>query len=414
MASMPYNEKRQSGLPDFKTNPEYERLFSKLSDDAYNQLKESIRINGQFVPITVSQNYEVLDGHHRLKACREQGIVPKFEMKKFATKEEEKAFVIRINLHRRHMKPFERIEKAYMLEGIERAKARSRQLAHLRRGNEIPLAQNDADGQNGKVMDKCAQEADVSPNTYRKGRYIILHGTSDQKWSLHNDQASIEKIYNELRLVEEDKEEKPPFQGQVVQVSKTVKLVYGDFRTITDKEIARNSIKLIIPGEYVDNNKKEIYGYFARFAEWTLQPGGFMVLSVNQSEMWEVRDIVEKETTELKVFWPFIAKLPAIGGVSIYVDSKLQLFLLFVKGEPPRLNGRFIDFKDFSIDPTPNYTYADKIIEHLITSLSLENDVVCDPSAGYSLAGGVGTKLKRHYVGIEIDWEKFRTAKYLF
>jgi ParB-like chromosome segregation protein Spo0J len=45
-----------------------------LSLDEYEALRESIRENGVIEPVVVDERGEVIDGHHRVKVCKELGI----------------------------------------------------------------------------------------------------------------------------------------------------------------------------------------------------------------------------------------------------------------------------------------------------------------------------------------------------
>jgi ParB-like chromosome segregation protein Spo0J len=114
-------------VPELKVNPEYEALLPKLPAEEYEALKRSIRMEGLHYPIAVNQDYVILDGHHRYRACRELGIEPKVEVEAFDNPLLEKRFVIESNLLRRHLTTFQKIEMAKPLLEIERELARQRQ-----------------------------------------------------------------------------------------------------------------------------------------------------------------------------------------------------------------------------------------------------------------------------------------------
>ena len=106
-------------------NPEYEKLLPKMSDEEFAELKASIQAEGQHYPIVVNENLEVLDGHHRFRACTELGIEPDFEVRKFEDKLIEKKFVIEANLRRRHLTKFQLVELGVPLLEIEKALAKT-------------------------------------------------------------------------------------------------------------------------------------------------------------------------------------------------------------------------------------------------------------------------------------------------
>lgn len=51
-------------------------LLPDMSGEEYGALRDDIRANGLLVPITTHDG-QVLDGRHRLRACRELGIEPR-------------------------------------------------------------------------------------------------------------------------------------------------------------------------------------------------------------------------------------------------------------------------------------------------------------------------------------------------
>jgi ParB-like chromosome segregation protein Spo0J len=57
-----------------RVNSEYDKLLPKMSEQEFAELKTSIKTEGQHYPIIVNENLEVLDGHHRLRACIELDV----------------------------------------------------------------------------------------------------------------------------------------------------------------------------------------------------------------------------------------------------------------------------------------------------------------------------------------------------
>jgi ParB-like chromosome segregation protein Spo0J len=49
-------------------------LLPSLSDEEYAALKADVKKNGVVVPISIDEDYVVIDGHHRLRACNELGL----------------------------------------------------------------------------------------------------------------------------------------------------------------------------------------------------------------------------------------------------------------------------------------------------------------------------------------------------
>jgi ParB-like chromosome segregation protein Spo0J len=92
----------------------YSDLIPRLSTGDYERLKKSIKDYGQQYPIIINQDHiHVLDGHHRLQACRELDIPVSYTIKNFDGKPlDELKYVVTININRRQLNEFERAEIA--------------------------------------------------------------------------------------------------------------------------------------------------------------------------------------------------------------------------------------------------------------------------------------------------------------
>ena len=64
---------------------EYYDLVPRPLDSQYKSLRESIRDDGQHIPIVVNQEGTILDGHTRYEICKELKIEPIYETKTFAS-----------------------------------------------------------------------------------------------------------------------------------------------------------------------------------------------------------------------------------------------------------------------------------------------------------------------------------------
>jgi ParB-like chromosome segregation protein Spo0J len=195
-----------------RLNPEYERLLPQMSEEEFADLKASIASEGQHYPIIVNEDLEVLDGHHRFRACTELGIDPDFEVRKFDDKLHEKKFVIEANLRRRHLNNFQLVELAVPLLEIEKALAKKRQGSKDGRSPEVELAPNDAEPIepkfNGKATEAVAKKAGLSPRTFERGKKIIEEASEEEKARLRSGEASISGVYNQI--VQPKKRAPPP------------------------------------------------------------------------------------------------------------------------------------------------------------------------------------------------------------
>jgi ParB-like chromosome segregation protein Spo0J len=205
-------------------NPEYEKLLPKMSDEEFVELKASIQAEGQHYPIVANEDLEVLDGHHRFRACIELGLEPDFEVRKFEDKLIEKKFVIEANLRRRHLTKFQLVELGVPLLEIETALAKKRQVAGGKTGRnmQLGLAPDDAKPEltKSKATEAVAKKVGVSTRTFERGKKILEQASEEEKQKLREGKASIAKVYREVVALENPVSERdeasvPPAEASV-------------------------------------------------------------------------------------------------------------------------------------------------------------------------------------------------------
>ena len=96
---------------------EYALLFPDMAQEDYARLLASIGENGLLEPIAVWRG-EVIDGRHRLQACAEAGVEPRFSQLEDATDPVE--YVLARNEARRHLDDSQRAVAAYKLSAGSR------------------------------------------------------------------------------------------------------------------------------------------------------------------------------------------------------------------------------------------------------------------------------------------------------
>ncbi|PWU81204.1 MAG: hypothetical protein DLM72_08090 [Candidatus Nitrosopolaris wilkensis] len=215
------NISKSSSNTSLSTSKEYLKLIPPLSEVEFNSLKQSIEEEGLHIPVIVNKQGVVLDGHHRFRACKELRIPLLFRTKEFKDSLEEKQFLIEVNLRRRQLNEFQRVELGYSLEDIEKERAKRRMSIG---GHIVGLANKKEDSDNnneierrvasieatlepseekGKVSQIIAKKIGVSTATYERGKKIIEKGTEDQKNSLRRGTMGMTNVYNQIRRQEQ-------------------------------------------------------------------------------------------------------------------------------------------------------------------------------------------------------------------
>jgi ParB-like chromosome segregation protein Spo0J len=190
-----------------RLNPEYEKLLPKMSEEEFAALKDSIREEGQHYAIIVNEDLEILDGHHRFRACNELGMEPDFEVRKFEDKLLEKKFVIEANLRRRHLNNFQLVELGVPLLEIEKVLARRRQAGAGKKGRNIQLGIAPIDAKpvvKAKATEVVAKKVGVSTRTFERGKKILEKASEEDKQKLREGKTSIAQVYREVVTPEQN------------------------------------------------------------------------------------------------------------------------------------------------------------------------------------------------------------------
>ncbi len=202
---------------ELKIKPEYERLNDPLTPEEYEALKESIKKEGQKVPIVVNKQGIILDGHHRFKICKELGIEPKYRIEEH---EDEIEYVLIANLLRRHYNAFQKAERGMFLYEREKKKAKERQLKGF-----------PPDGRKGEATEFVAKEIGLSKRTFERALKVIKEGSEIVKKKLRNEEWSINYAYQGYCLLDdvtddEKKEElKDQFENEEITLQELNKII---------------------------------------------------------------------------------------------------------------------------------------------------------------------------------------------
>lgn len=180
-------------------------LFPEMQEQEFAELKEDIRINGQQMPI-LTFGGKVVDGRHRLRACLELGIIPRFEEIQAANDSIWKT-VVSINLHRRHL-----------TEG-------QRALIGARLTNSAIGSNQHTAGAVSQT--KVAADLGISVDSVSRGKKVLKHGIPELVEAVSSGRLNITSAAKLAELAKED-------QSQ---------LNFDDIKAIQDASKAINKAK---------------------------------------------------------------------------------------------------------------------------------------------------------------------------
>ena len=425
-------------------NEEYAYLIPALSDSDTEALKLSIQESGQYVPIDVNQDGVILDGHHRYRACQELGIKPAIIVRVFENRILEKKFIIEVNRNRRHLIAFQRIELQCKLELIESELGRDRMSDAGKKGaekrwkergddepkgsvtNEDRVIQNNTTPSSfpkpegrikgkgkGRVIDIAAQKAQVSPMTYYKGREIIKKAPPEETLDkLRQGELRIDKVFKQLENQQKIQDLLSSGANSNVQFPDHIKLIEGDF-VEKCKAIPVDSIDLIFTDPPYQSDFLPMYDELAKAASILLKDGGCLVTYCAQDLKYQVIQFMKSRGL---THWWEIAIIHTGSSARMFSKKVIVTWkplLWFVKGTKPKT---FEFIKDSVESQPPDKTlhpWAQSTLEaeHVISKLTIQNDVVLDCLMGTGTTAIAAIKLKRRFVGIEKDTKVLRIAK---
>jgi N6-adenosine-specific RNA methylase IME4 len=204
----------------------YQDFVPDIRREEYEALKNSIKDKGLHLPIIVNQkNNVLLDGHHRYRVCQELGIEPRFETKMFEDEFEEKEFVIEINLKRRQLPEWEKLELALKLEDIYKEKAIIRRFNNLKNVNvkeiitsssSLSMLPNDSvddddddknnnnkdDNNNeeeGRVVEIVSKKLGLSPRKIYRYKNVMKNGSEEIQEKVKSGQMSVSYADKSIR-----------------------------------------------------------------------------------------------------------------------------------------------------------------------------------------------------------------------
>ena len=145
---------------------EFQAIMPALSAQEYDLLRASIKREGCRDPLVVwAEAWVLLDGYNRLSVCEELSVPYKVKELSFADREEAKRWIVRNQLGRRNLFPYQRARLALLLEDEIRSEA----VSH--RNGARAIVPEKRINTNAKI----GQAAGLSGETIRQARFIRDH-----------------------------------------------------------------------------------------------------------------------------------------------------------------------------------------------------------------------------------------------
>jgi 16S rRNA G966 N2-methylase RsmD len=255
----------------------------------------------------------------------------------------------------------------------------------------------------GRTSEIIAQKVGVSRRTYERGKKVKQNSSEETKKKLRSGKGSIKKEYDKIR--KEEKKQEALAQPPVISLPQNVELHHADFVSYCEDNIPTNSVDMIYTDPPYGEDAVHYYSSLAKTAVRILKNGGNLVTFTGQYALPEVLRALS--STGLTYYWTFAVihsgNTQAIHPRKILCNWKPMLW--FVKGDCTNAL-EYID--DHIVSEKPNKTehkWAQSFVEaeHVIKSLTVENQIVLDLMMGSGTTGIAALKLGRKFIGIDIE-----------
>jgi hypothetical protein len=158
----------------------YSQILPPMSGSAFSELVASVKKLGRLRNSVIVYQNQILDGNHRLKACKIAKVEPKsIEFK--GTDLEALDLVWDLNVQRRH------------LNESQRAVAFAQYCNFADSGTTV------AKGSPGVPLADAAEKAGVGKNTMRRAKSIIKHGTKKDIEAIKSGKTTVKQVASRIQ-----------------------------------------------------------------------------------------------------------------------------------------------------------------------------------------------------------------------
>lgn len=369
------------------------QLFDALRPEEYEALKADIAKRGVMVPVELDDDGNVLDGHHRLMIADSLGIDCPRVVRHFATEQEKREHVLKLNLLRRHLGPvswakaFERLLEA---RGIERG-----------RGSRNDLATS------ATVAQVAETELGI-PRRTAFHRLQVAEQLEDHPDLAEQVDTGEMHAKRALRVIREREAEVRFKHEPVPEPSGDVDIRHC---SVADLLVERGSVDLILtdppyPAEYL-----EAWEHLAEFASRSLKAGKLLIAYSGQFHLPEVMYALENE---LQYVWLGALVTPGAHNQvqQKHVRSAVKPLLFYSNGdyEPgPWFDDGFQSEERQKDDHAWQQSLG--AARYYIERLTKPGDLVVDPFLGSGTTAVAAQQLGRSFIGCDVDPKAVDTTK---
>jgi ParB family chromosome partitioning protein len=370
-------------------------------------LAQEIAELGLLHPIVVNHKNQLIAGVRRLEACKLLGLtdiaVTVVNLTDITRGE------LSENATRKDFLPSEIDAIRRTLEPKERAAARERRRARLKRGHKKPIVETFHNG--GSTRDKIAAFTGVSGRTLDKIKAVVDAAKKDPerfgRLLVEMDcSGKVDRSYYELKRINVEQAHAVPITGRPDS-----KIITGDFREL-GHVVQDSSVDLMFTDPLYRRKAIPLYADLAKFAERVLIEGGSLICYCGNYAIPEILTLMQPH---LRYWWTVACVhtggnkiLPAFG---VHIGWKPLLWFVKQKRRTHMVVGDCV--RSVPGNKLTDHPWAQGAPEatYFIQRLSRKGSLVCDPFLGGATTAASALRLGRRFVGFEINPAVARKAK---
>lgn len=390
------------------------QLFDDLNDADYQALKADIAKRGVLVPVELDEDGNILDGHHRVRACEElnRTSYPRV-VRSGMTDAEKRSHVRALNIHRRHLTSE---QKRHVIaeelkdnpDRTDREVARDLGVSH----NTVKAVRQtqEAVGQ----LDQQERRTGKDGKSYKAAKpatkpHIVVHTPRDEKRATEAlrelgtdapakplDLKRAERIARENRVTEVTPVTLHDGVGET-----RLELVHSDFRDAGVPDAG--SVDLILTDPPYPSVFLPLWSELSEVAATVLKPGGLLVAYSGQFHLPEV---ISRLSEHLGYVW--CGSLVTFGQHNnvqrLHVRSRAKPLLFFANGtyEP---DAWFDDCYESEGREKADHDWQQSVgaARYYIETLTTPGALVYDPFLGSGTTAVACKQAGRSFIGCDVD-----------
>jgi len=407
------------------------QLLPQLTEEEFEALKADIAERGVQVPVEYDEDGNILDGHHRVKACQELGIKDWPRIVRVGLSEEEKIeHILSLNLNRRQLTREQKREIAKQLRERGWSYPRIAKALGIAVGTvyswlreeetDVPAFQNRkpetnvrlVEGADGKLYPACKKKRSAVFATTEREHEKVQEALEKTKENLPGKILTAQRL---ARIARETIAQKAKTEVPSTAKEGDIEIRLGDFRDVLGD--LEGQVDAIITDPPYGKEHLDLYSDLSRVAATLLKPSGVLVVMVGALYL---PDYLARLMTHLRYRWTcaYIAQGPRTRVFPVRVGTGWKPLLVFMR--PDAADSKFLlddvfDAATVCQDGTQknlhHWEQSEAGFAEIVERFTEPGDLVIDPFLGSGTTAVVCRDLGRRFIGCDIDPKAIAIAR---